>query len=91
MAKQLNVNLAFNADTSKASQQIKQLEAELGKLVMQANSKQGLALDDEIKSAVNSANQLRAILEKTTTTTGKLDLSAFNNEFIVLSCFVIII
>ena len=81
MAKQLNVNLAFQADTSGAKQQIQSLIAELNKLSSGAGIQKDLPITKEILEAQNAAKQLGFALESAlNTNTGKLDLTAFNQS-----------
>ena len=81
MAKQLNVNLAFTADTSGAKQQIQALVAELNKLSSNAGVSKDLPLTKEILEAQNAAKQLGQALEGAlNVNTGKLDLTAFNQS-----------
>ena len=82
MAKQLNqinVNLAFNADTSAARKQIQSLIADLNKLSSGAGTSANLPITKEILEAQNAAKQLGLALESAlNVNTGKLDLTAFN-------------
>ena len=81
MAKQLNVNLAFTADSSGAKQQIQSLVAELNKLSSNAGISKDLPLTKEILEAQNAAKQLGLALEGAlNVNTGKLDLTAFNQS-----------
>ena len=81
MAKQLNVNLAFTADTGKAKAQLQDLQNTLSKLtdasVLKTNK---LGLTEELNSAVNAASQLKIKLTEATTPTGSLDLGKFNKN-----------
>ena len=79
MAKQLNVNLAFTADTSKAKQQLQELQSSLDKLISSTNTKTGeLGLTKELSQASVEANKLKILLEKSTSSTGTLDLGKFS-------------
>ena len=78
MPKQLNVNLAFTADTSAAKQQIKQLEQDLKNLVSATGSTKELKLTKDLVEAKEAAGQLRLALHNATTSTGSLDLSKFD-------------
>ena len=81
MAKQLNVNLAFTADTSKASQSLKSLQTQLTQLMNTATSNSNsLGLTKEIKEATTAVAQLKAQLSSATTSTGSLDLTKFNDS-----------
>lgn len=79
MAKQLNVNLAFTADTGKAKAQLQDLQNTLNSLVMNKNS--NLGLTNDIMKATQAAAQLKVQLESATNpNTGLLDLSKFNES-----------
>ena len=75
MAKQLNVNLAFTADTSQAKAQIKDLQNQLTNLINQPASRgmeNGIA--SNIKEASNAAAELKVHLQNATNVkTGTLD------------------
>ena len=79
MAKQLNVNLAFSADTSKAKAQLQDLQIQLGNLMNSTNAKKSnFVMTDEIKEATIAVAQLKTQLEAATNVnTGQLDLSKF--------------
>lgn len=82
MAKQLNVNLAFTADTGKAKAQLQDLQKQLDQL-MTSTSKGGskLGLTDEVIEATHAAAQLQAQLKAATNVqTGNLDLSKFSSQ-----------
>lgn len=79
MAKQLNVNLAMTADTSKAKVELQALQKQLDNLMMSAQRKDSsLGLSSEIQKATQMAAQLKVQLESATSSTGKLDLTKFN-------------
>lgn len=80
MAKQLNVSLAFNADTRQAKAQIQDLQNQINNLVQStANTK--LPLTQDINSAITAAGKLQSMLKMATNVnTGKLDLSKFSTE-----------
>ena len=81
MAKQLNVNLAFTADTGKAKQQIQDLQNQLTKFLNQPMSGFGNALTKDIKEASKAAAELKVHLEKATNPdTGTLDFSKLNQS-----------
>ena len=81
MAKQLNVNLAFTADTGKAKQQIQDLQNQLTKFLNQPMSGFGDALTKDIKEASKAAAELKVHLEKATNpNTGTLDFSKLNQS-----------
>jgi hypothetical protein len=65
MAKQLNVNLAFNADTAKAKAQIQDLQSTLNKLVKDSVSLSAsgqLPITKELNEAQIAATKLSTIL-----------------------------
>ncbi len=78
MAKQLNVNLAFTADTSQAKTQISQLT----KTLQEIQSKPATLFDDaNLKRASQAALELQKHLQSAfDVNTGKLDLSKFSNN-----------
>ena len=83
MAKQLNVDLSFKADTSQAKSQIQSLIKDLEKLSSPKSglASNGLPLTKEILEAQSAAKQLQTSLESAfNASTGKLDLSAFNSS-----------
>ena len=81
MAKHLNVNLDFNANTSKAQSQIQSLVSELNKLSQGVGLSKELPITQEILEAQHAAKQLGMALEQATNVdTGKLDLTSFNQQ-----------
>ena len=82
MPKQLNVNLAFTADTSKAKAQLQDLQKQLTQLTNTSLGKtKDLGMVKEIQDATAAAAQLKAQLESATNvSTGKLDLGRFNDS-----------
>ena len=81
MAKQLNVNLAFTADTRQAKAQIADLQTSLSQLM--TNSKmngKSLGLSSELSKATAQVAELKTLLSASTSATGQLDLSKFNNN-----------
>ena len=80
MAKHLNVNLAFTADTSQAKAQLQDLQRQLTNLAT-VSSVNKFDLTKDIREATQAAAQLKVQLESATNaTTGKLDLSQFNAQ-----------
>lgn len=82
MPKQLNVSLGFTADTSKARQQIQDLQRDISNL-MKATSAEGkpLKLTGDLQEASLAAGQLKQMLESATNVnTGKLDLGKFSMQ-----------
>ena len=79
MAKQLNVNLSFTADASKARQQLQDLQQSLDKLISSAHGKTTeLGLTKELAQATSEASKLKIMLESAMTSTGTLDLGKFS-------------
>jgi hypothetical protein len=82
MPKQLNVNLAFNADTSQARAEIAKLQKSLDSLM--SNSIKNSAFtgfDKDISNAQQSVLRLKtAINNSLNADTGRLDLSKFNAQ-----------
>ena len=77
MAKQLNVNLAFTADTGKARAQLQELQGQLNNILKMPSTK--LSLTSDIKEAIAATAELQVQLQKATNTnTGNLDFSKFN-------------
>lgn len=81
MAKQLNVSLAFTADTSQAKSQIQSLQNQLSQLANNSffNS-QSLGITKDVQQATTLVMQLQSQLKQATTSTGTLDLSKFNDS-----------
>lgn len=81
MAKQLNVSLAFTADTSQAKSQIQSLQNQLSQLANNSffNS-QSLGITKDVQQATTLVMQLKSQLKQATTSTGTLDLSKFNDS-----------
>lgn len=81
MAKQLNVNLAFTANTSQAKAQIQSLQQTLQSLSTGTNIKGATQLSNDLIQAKNAAGQLKVVLEQATNVnTGNLDLSKLNKS-----------
>ena len=77
MAKQLNVSLAFTADTGQAKAQIQDLQSQLTKLATlnKPNNTNGFMMTSELKEAVKAAQDLKNKLQAATdVNTGKLNL-----------------
>lgn len=86
MAKQLNVNLSFNADTSKAKAQIQDLQNALNQLVkgsVASSASSGrLGITKELMEAQVAATKLQTILNQSMNSkTGNLDLTKFSESF----------
>ena len=81
MAKQLNVNLAFTADTTQAAKQIQNLQATLNQLTLNASLNNKLGLNKELTEATNQVTKLKSILSTSTDKdTGLLNFKTFNAE-----------
>ena len=82
MAKQLNVNLAFTADTAQAKRQLQDLQNQLGNLIRNNGTATGqLGITKEIKDATNNTILLKnALNEAINVNTGKLDLTKFSQS-----------
>lgn len=79
MAKQLNVNLAFTADTSQAKRNIEELQVSLNKISSISHQAGGLQLTKDMQQAVNSAKDLQTHLNNAfNIKTGNLDLNMLN-------------
>ena len=78
MAKRLNVELDFNANTGRAKSQIQELQQILSQLALSSSGKLGFTA--EIDEAVGKVSQLQAILKTASTSTGELDLHKFNDS-----------
>lgn len=83
MPKQLNVNLAFSADTRQLQDKLLRLQEQLKSLALSAEqSTNGLGLTEDLNNAILKTNELRIALESATTDAGKLDLGKFNQSLI---------
>lgn len=82
MAKQLNVNLAFTANTSQAKAELKSLQSSLQNLVnTTALNSNSFNFTSDIQKASAAAAQLKAQLQAATNVnTGNLDLSKFQDQ-----------
>lgn len=78
MAKQLNVNLAFTADTGQARAQIQDLQNQLSHLSTSVGAGQTLGLTKELNQAAVKVTELKGLLASSTTPMGTLDLGKFN-------------
>ena len=79
MAKQLNVNLAFTADTEKAKAQIAELYRTLNQVAATSGSSPNLFNTAQLKEGVNAAKELQKHLQSAVdVNTGKLNLSALS-------------
>lgn len=82
MAKQLNVNLAFTADTSQAKAQLQDLQRSLSQLVTNStkSSSNSFGLTAEINEAIAKVTELQSILDNAQTKAGTLDLGKLNES-----------
>lgn len=82
MAKQLNVNLAFTADTSQAKAQLESLKNSLTNIGNLSNlNRAGKIIEEDLYEASKAAYQLKIALESATDfKTGKLNLTTFSRE-----------
>ena len=80
MPKQLNVNLAFTADTNKAKQGLMDLQRQLNALTVRSAQKSSLGLTEEISQAIVDVTKLEVALKNATSQTGTLDLGQFRQE-----------
>ncbi len=81
MAKQLNVNLAFTADTSQAKAQIQSLQQTLNNLTTATSLPGATKITSDLVSAKNAAGELKIALQQAiNVNTGNLDLTKFNAQ-----------
>ena len=81
MAKQLNVNLAFTADTGKAKTQIQELQSLLNQISHQSIASTGANMSNNITQAANAAKELQYHLNNAfNATTGRFDLSMLDKS-----------
>lgn len=82
MAKQLNVNLSFTANTQQAKAQLQSLKNTLLDLSnLQNGVTAGKKINDDLLTASRTASQLKIALEQATDVkTGKLNLTNFNKS-----------
>ena len=79
MAKHLNVNLQFTADTSQAKAQIQSLQQSLTQLSTVSITGKGMTgYTQDIGKAISKVNELKSVLASATTSSGTLDLGQFN-------------
>ena len=81
MAKNLNVNLSFTADTAKAKAQMAELQRSLDSLIRGSVSTKQLPITDDLVKAQSAAASLKVALDSAfNTQTGKLDISRFSES-----------
>ena len=79
MAKQLNVNMSFTADTAQAKQKMQELQTSLSNLM--TNTKFDMGVEEEIQGAIKATAELSAHLKQATNIkTGNLDFSKLNQS-----------
>ena len=82
--KHLNVELDFNANTSKAKREIQELQKQLSDVIKVSTQSTGTGnsnLDKKIRDAASAALELKKHLsDATNVNTGKLDLSSFQKS-----------
>ena len=80
MAKQLNVNLAFTADTSQARAQLQQLQNQLS-IIAKSPANLNMPLTNKIMEASEAAIQLKMHLQAATNVnTGTLDFTKLSTS-----------
>ena len=82
MPKQLNVSLAFTADTSKAKAQLQDLQKTLNELSSNTiKDNVGTKMTEDLQKSVVAASQLKDMLQQAINPkTGNLDLSKFSDQ-----------
>ena len=81
MAKQLNVNLTFTADTSKAKAQLQDLQNQLSHVINLPGSSFAGGITSDIQKATQAAAELKVHLESATNVkTGTLDFAKLNQS-----------
>ena len=81
MAKQINVDMKFNADTTSAKAALKDLQTTLNQIVINKDVGKQLPLTKELLQATQAAAQLKVQLAQATdVNTGKLNLGKFNQQ-----------
>ena len=82
MPKQLNVSLAFTANTAQAKQQIQDLQNALAKLSSESiKNNIGTKMTEELHKSVTAAGELKNMIEQAVNPkTGNLDLSRFSEQ-----------
>lgn len=81
MTKQLNVNLAFTANTTQAKSQLQDLQNTLNKVINQPATGVGNKISKEIQEASYAAAELKVHLERATNVdTGNLDFTKLNQS-----------
>ena len=81
MAKHLNVNLQFTADTSQAASQIKSLQSLLAGLTNGSAIGKDLPITKELTEAQQAAGRLKAVLADSLNPKGTVDIGRFTQNF----------
>ena len=82
MPKQINVSLAFSADTAQAKRQIQDLQNQLSKILVEPKGGD-FGINKELEQALKLTTQLKVQLQEATdVNTGKLDLTKFNQQLV---------
>lgn len=81
MAKHLNVNLQFTADTSQAASQIKNLQSMLAGLTNGSAIGKDLPITKELTEAQQAAGRLKAVLQDSLNPKGTVDIGRFTQNF----------
>ena len=77
MAKHLNVNLQFTADTSQAASQIRNLQGMLAGLTNGSAIGKDLPITKELVEAQQAAGRLKAVLQDSLNPKGTVDIGRF--------------
>ena len=81
MAKQLNVNLAFTADTAKVKSQLQDLQNQLSQVINMPGTSFAGGITDDIQRATQAAAELKVHLQNATNVkTGTLDFAKLNQS-----------
>lgn len=79
MAKQLNVSMKFDADTSQAKAQLQDLQNQLSSLSMKNTT--FMNVEKDLNGSIEAAMKLKLVLQEATNiNTGKLDLTKFQSS-----------
>ena len=82
MAKQLNVNLSFTADSTQAKAQLRDLQNSLKQITADASKSSGnnFGITKDIAQATSKVAELQSVLEDCKTAAGGLDLGKFSQS-----------
>ena len=81
MAKRLNIDLQFTADTSKAAAQIEALQTALSNLTAGTTIPKNIPITEELIKAQKEAGRLKMVLDKSLNSKGTVDMGAFMSNF----------